>query len=112
MKKVSFKAAEAIKRAGYPQYGHCDEYYDARGKAVDKMCDMHKLVYPCPTYLEVWPWLWQKGLHLCVDYIFNGKTGVSIVNNSGNVLKYIEKNVLEDAIVAAVEWIVENKMIK
>lgn len=60
LKRVSFKVAKAIKEAGYPQYGSCEEFYDSCGHIVDKMCHISKLIYPRPTYLKVWLWLWRK----------------------------------------------------
>lgn len=105
MKRVSFKVAKALKEAGYPQYGHCDEYYDSRGKVVDKMCDMSKLVFPCPTYLEVWPWLWEK--EICIAIKNNHYYTVAKVGN-----RRFDGYTPEEVIAKAIEYLVDNKLLK
>lgn len=60
MESVSFKVAKSIKEAGYPQYGHCEDFYDSNGNKVSKFCDIRKLVYPCPKYIDTWLWLWRE----------------------------------------------------
>lgn len=68
-KRVSFKVAQAIKEAGYSQYGSCDDYYNQEGHVVSKFCDINKLIYPAPTYLDVWLWLWRtKKVELSLNY--------------------------------------------
>lgn len=112
MKKVSFSVAKALKEAGYPQYGHCEEYYDSHGKVVDKMCDMHKLVYPRPTYLEVWLWLWREkqisidAEHLGGNKFANFVLGQRIFTNG----QY--QTDPEEAIIKAIEYLAQNDLIK
>lgn len=107
MKGVSFEVAKAIKNAGYPQYGYCEEYYTSEGKVVSKFCDMNKLIFPAPTYLEVWLWLWrEKGIKY------------EIVKSGDKVLckeepyKFFYMKDPEEAIIAAIQYIVENQLLK
>lgn len=109
MKRVSFKTAKAIKDAGYPQYGHCEEYYDSCGKVVDKMCDMSKLVFPCPTYLEVWLWLWREK-YINIKDTRDGAVWIWVGDNPSIYLQVSRDP--EEAIVAAIEHLVENDLIK
>lgn len=113
MKRVSFKTAKAIKEAGYPQYGHCEEYYDSCGKVVDKMCDMRKLVFPCPTYLEVWLWLWrEKKIYLNTN---TQRKGIVCVYWDDTILHEVKDMKLtdpEESIIAATEYLVNNDLIK
>lgn len=58
MKRVSFKVAKAIKEAGYPHNHYMS--YTCSGELVS--WDSHHvhdgaILYPAPTYLEVWLWL-------------------------------------------------------
>lgn len=114
MKRVSFKVAKAIKEAGYPQYGHCEEFYDSHGNVVSKMCDMHKLVYPRPTYIEVWLWLWrEKKIKTLLSPVFdddgNDRDKVWIAIEAKEFDEYDDP---EEAIIAAIEYLVDNNLIK
>lgn len=103
MKIVSFETAKKIKEAGYPQYGHCEDYYTSEGLVVSKFCDMDKLVFPAPTYLEVWLWLWRCR-HCFLECVykegrfFNYRTSYSYADP-------------EEAIEKAIEYLVENNLI-
>ena len=112
MKRCSFKVARALKEAGYPQYGSCDEYYNQEGHVVSKFCDINKLIYPAPTYLEVWIWLWKvKKIKLMPTPIFNEI--YNDINKVGIVAPscYIEANDPEEAIEKAVDYLVDNNLI-
>lgn len=68
-KIVSFKVAEALKEAGYPQYRHdvgyvtekcCDGFnVFNKGRLTDNASRRVKKI-SAPTYLEVWLWLWRE----------------------------------------------------
>lgn len=113
MERVSFKTAKVLKEAGYPQYGHCEKYYDSCGKIVDKMCDMRKLVFQCPTYLEVWLWLWrEKKITIDVVALAGGSYGAFILKFGERLNSQIKFDDPEEAIIAAIEHLVENDLIK
>lgn len=111
MKRVSFKAAQALKDAGYPQdqtdshYTNCGEliYYGIAGETG----------FDAPTYLDVWLWLWrEKMIKLMLTPIFdemcNDTDKVGIVVPSC----YIEADDPEEVIINAIEFLVENNLIK
>lgn len=98
MKQVSFEVAKALKEAGYPQYGSCDEYYNHNGQVISKFCDINKLIYPAPTYLEVWLWLWrEKGYAIECAYKYRR------FHNYKTSYNYADP---EEAIIAAIEHLV------
>lgn len=104
MKRVSFEAAKSLKEAGYPQYGYCDSYYDFDGHLVSKFCNIKKLVYPAPYVMEAWLWLWrEKRISVDID-CYNGFWS-SDVNGT-------DCNDPEEAIIAAIEYLVEQNLIK
>lgn len=101
MKRVSFKVAKALKEAGYPQdrtnshYTNCGElvYYGIAGETG----------FDAPTYLEVWLWLWREK-NISIDW----KDGYIYVN--GEEIGCF--NEPEEAIIAAIEYLVDNDLIK
>ena len=111
MKKVSFKVAKAIKEAGYPQYGSCDEYYSQEGRRIDKFCDINKLIYPSPSYLEVWLWLWREKKK-DIDIIFSADEGGWTFMQNPSPCDCGLYDDPEEAIIAAIEYLVNNNLIK
>lgn len=98
MKRVSFEVAEYIKKIGYPQ-DYIEYYYDYN----ECMQKRDKCYVNCqcvaPTYLEVWLWLWrEKGTPIHIDYSFC-RVDVNI-------------NDPEEAIITAIEYLVNNNLIK
>lgn len=59
MKRVTFEVAKALKDAGYPQE-YCNCYLDENGNRLTYVTYNIKIIYACPTYLEVWLWLWRE----------------------------------------------------
>lgn len=106
MKKVSFNVAKAIKEAGYPQYGFCNDYYNSEGLIVSKFCKMDKLVFPAPTYLEVWLWLWREKKR-AIELRLRPE-GWMVLTFGVNAY-YADP---EEAIIAAIEHLAENNLIK
>ena len=103
MKRVSFKVAKAIKEAGYPQ----DElknpdshwFYDEETK-----CDILRV-----TYLEVWLWLWrEKRIPISVHEVEDDFGGEVIGFNVWARGGIFEENGPEEAIIAAIEYLVDN----
>lgn len=120
MKKVTFKVAKAIKKAGYPQ-GLTDKVYVLEDKSVftysrklaegtlahGDVRDYCKCV-DVPTCLEVWLWLWRENnIRIRVEV-----TKISICDNNGIVLLENTYNDPEEAIIAAIDYLVENNLIK
>lgn len=107
MKRVSFKIAKVLKEAGYPQ----DEldspnshwFYDEENK-----CDILRM-----TYIEVWLWLWEeKNIQIDVVSTFE-KTCVVVIWESGKRI-FVQCKCIdpEDAIIAAIDYLVDNDLIK
>lgn len=128
MEKVSFNVAKAIKEAGYPQvleywkyledntyWYYPDGKLEKKGNVPDYI-DISKLTF-APYIMEVWMWLWrEKGLFIKV-YPVVDKFSFSILfieddawENCGNIIsEYVDP---EEAIIAAIEYIVNNDLIK
>jgi len=136
MKRVSFEVAKAIKEAGYPQgdknSGLTDVYpledhddnvipYTRIGKLTTNYhCQTFRILSDipfvvAPTYLEVWLWLWkEKGIYISVERIFTTE-GVRVsCSVSYGVNIYLLKYRLnpEAAIIAAIEYLVKQNLIK
>lgn len=112
MKRVSFKVAQAIKEAGYPQdYG--DFYYDYN-KCIQKRGNCYvncKCV--APTYIEVGFWLWrEKKISISTSKLEN-TFGCLVLTNLNKPL-FIADNLSdpEEAIIAAIEYLVDKDLIK
>lgn len=116
MKRCSFKVAKALKEAGYPQgitnnfYASSRRYSDISNRDIFEGYILdnteNRALSDCdiPTYLEVWLWLWrEKHRFLECAYkegrFFNYKTSYSYADP-------------EETIVAAIEYLVSNKLLK
>lgn len=112
MKRVSFETAKAIKEASYPQKA-CRYQYNYEGILVDLVREGGICYGPiAPTYLEVWLWLWREKkipIDLCsVDnerwaYFEQG------INISRDGYIYCDP---EEAIIAAIDYLIANKLLK
>ena len=109
-KRVSYKVATALKEAGYPQIG--EYWYDGSGLCCYSESDLDELqnhFYAAPYALEVWLWLWRKkGIKIL-------PTGGIIVQGKGKLETnnlYNYPNDPEDAIISAIEYLVDNDLIK
>lgn len=111
MKRVSFETAKALKDVGYPQYGHCEDYYTSEGLPVSKFCDMDKLVFPAPTYIETWLWLWrEKGI--CIKDTCDGAVWVWSDKTKSPIYIVVQTKDPEESIIASIEYLVTNKLLK
>lgn len=95
MKRVSFEVAKIIKEAGYPQ-----DYKNAE----DTYTNLNGGIWVKPTYLEVWLWLWRERHNFleCVykeGRFFNYRTSYSYADP-------------EETIIASIEYLVDNNLIK
>lgn len=119
MKRVSFKVAKAIKDAGYPQ-GQADSFYvikDTDEFEEGELVDMYDSVWAAtwvddnvvdaPYATEVWLWLWrEKRIAVEADY--------SCANNvwfDGGICGK-KFNDPEDVIIAGIEYLVEQNLLK
>lgn len=124
MKRVSFEVAKALKEAGYPQ-GETDSVYVTKdidnfeeGELVDILYTtwVSDNVVDAPYAVEVWFWLWrEKGLRFELahpeykgEYDFN-KLYCNNTNGRGITDDYSDP---EEAIIAAIEYLVKNNLIK
>lgn len=119
LKRVSFKVAKAIKEARYPQtHGMCyyigvDEFRPMEISRQAYNCNEH---ISAPTYLEVWLWLWrEKGIYIDIAHYYSSDE-VTIWDNKYNKIKGIDCMGKyydpEEAIIAAIEHLVTNNLIK
>lgn len=105
-KRVAFKVAKAIKEAGYPQ--ECGLWFSSDWREFSYTED-YSNCYAHPTYLDVWLWLWrEKGIEILPTggIIVQGKGKIEI-NNFYNYL-----NDPEEVIIIALDYLVENNLIK
>lgn len=114
MKRVSFEVAKALKEAGCPQWS-TEEANDAK-LAYDCDGELWEIryfdqnpqdYYTAPTYLDVWLWLWrEKGIKYEIV-----KSGTHVLCKEEPYKFHYEKDP-EEAIIAAVNYLVENNLIK
>lgn len=120
MKLVSFEIAKALKEAGYPQ-DYIEYYYDYN-ECMQKR-DRCYVNCQCvaPTYIDVWFWLWrEKKIAIGCAYKETYKHWCANANiNAGNdedliIRKYSSGscNDPEEAIIAAIQYIVEHQLLK
>lgn len=113
--KVSFEIAKILKEVGYPQ-SQCSPQYKENGELENGFTDLGEGCYYAPTYLDVWLWLWRKGrfkisldecLGVCVIY----DTAILDYRKNGDIysFKYTDP---EKSIIAAIDYLVENDLIK
>lgn len=123
LKRVSFKVAKAIKEAGYPQEKLTDKVYllncDKEGKLAHYQSALYYNVAVAPTYLEIWLWLEKYKsilIHPDSSFIENGELKYSattyLVKNDKSTGQDYVYNSSEEAIIAAIEHLVEHNLIK
>ena len=110
MERVSFEVAKYIKKIGYPQGYMADQrilptYYGKNGKILKlPLPSGDTITYHAPFYFEVWLWLWREK-RKSISIIFNGDSWESSENCEDN-------EDLEAAVIAAIEYLVTNDLIK
>lgn len=111
MKRVSFEVAKALKEAGYPQ--ECGLWYSQDGREFS-YTEEYSDCYARPTYLEVWLWLWREK-KICINCNLDKYNLIPQwwCNNEDGI-NYNTPNFddPEEAIVATIEGLVENNLIK
>lgn len=109
MKTVTFKVAEAIKKAGYPQEKLTDKVYLVNGDKEGNLAHYTSALFydsiVAPTYIEVWLWLWkEKKYSINVDCHIGGKWSTDM-----SMEDYPDQ---EEALIAAIDYLVDNDLIK
>lgn len=135
MKRVSFEVAKHLKEVGYPQEHNapcyitenCTKSYNLEiitnelrlrlktykeGQYIEEFQFSDKRCKPprcyAPTYLDVWLWLWRE------KKIYIGLEAESYPHDGMCVPSYIDAPYSdpEEAIIAAIEYLVTNDLIK
>lgn len=116
-KRVSFKVAKALKEAGYwdPNTTLTSQYnnpcYAKNEKLYENgcICDWED-VFPAPTYLDVWLWLCrEKGKDSMTCYFKDRRRWSCWITG---MERTISENDPEEAIIAAIDYLVDNDLIK
>lgn len=127
MKRVSFKVAKALKEAGYPQKpnyseSYCwyvtkhsepifDEPYEEEGTLVDDW-DFATNMVSAPFAFEVRQWLWrEKKIKVSSDFFRNDKWGARI-DSPDEYHELFPFSDPEEAIIAAIEYLVNESLLK
>ena len=107
-KIVSFEVAKALKEAGYPQGKENTAYYNELGMLVKPniYCG-GKEIADAPTYIEVWLWLWREKKEY-LNILPCCETQASVINHE-HIFKGLDP---EKAIAKAIDYLVENNLIK
>ena len=119
-KRVSFKVAKAIKEAGYPQEWNDTEYYytengelkrcdDYEGNSIENIMYNQRYAVPAPFALDVWLWLWREKKKRIHTRDYYGGLAVSESSSSYDSVNYSDP---EEAIIAAIEYLVDNDLLK
>lgn len=107
-KRVSFKVAKAIKNAGYPQSIYCPQYKE-NGELENGFTDLGEGYIYAPTYLDVWLWLWGEK-KVAVPITCNKEERWSSYGLFSSI--YEDYPCPEEAIIAAIEYLVDNNLLK
>lgn len=115
LKRVSFNVAKAIKEAGYPQFRTKFRYSDDEQIIYcDDFESFHNAICDAPFAIEVWLWLCREKKIKISAEIWHDKP-----NNWGSVIEgdtfYKELhgyNDPEESIIAAIEYLIDNDLIK
>lgn len=134
MKQVSFKVAKAIKENGYPQwqtpYVYVIKEYNIGNATVavgeimpnygedsNHICPLGEFA-DIPTYLDVWLWLWrEKNIRFDIEDLWDAELSypergcASNTNQLGGICTP-EVSDPEEAIISAIEYLVDNDLIK
>lgn len=112
-KKVTLKVANAIAKAGYwGKYGHrCEVQEIVDSEQLLLKADYSLLSMRVPTYMQVWLWLWrEKKIHIEIVERQDNET-VAYVGNGRDTKRFL-KHDPEEAIIAAIEYLITNDLIK
>lgn len=114
MKRVSIEVAKAIKKAGYPQGMENIAYYNENGVLIKPFVfNGGGEIADAPTYIEVWLWLWREK-KICLFNVgnINNKAMLDIVLDGVYQHTTTSHSDPEEATIEAIEYLVENDLIK
>lgn len=121
-KRVLFEVAKAIKGAGYPQEWNDTEYYytengelkrsdDYEGNSIEDIMYNQRHAIPAPFVCDVWLWLWrEKGIKIILNLPAE-KIGAMIISDCYYIGSKVSSDP-EEAIEAAIKFIVDNGLLK
>lgn len=117
MKRVSSNVAKILKEAGYPQKVIIEttKIYDEDGNSFhpQTVYDPEEGEIIAPTYFEVWLWLWREK-KFDISICFPNATGTKWFcdNESEGYCFTNECDDPEEAIIAAIDYLIDNNLIK
>lgn len=119
-KIVSYEVAKALKEAGYWNPGTTikDAYnngcYIDDGRFYKDGCVCPwDILYPAPTYLDAWLWLWrEKKAEIDIQVASYARGRVRVWPEYFKSSKVFESNDPEEAIAKAIDYLVDNNLIK
>lgn len=108
-KRVTFEVAKALKEAGYPQIG--DYWYSDNGGLSDDW--IPEMMYcAAPLVTDVWLWLWrEKGISIDIEHLI-GNDFANFVLGRRILTNGQYQTDPEEAIEAAIKYIVDNGLLK
>lgn len=119
LKRVSFKIALAIKDIGYPQgdsdsfYINTDDYFFyKKGELVKDNRDNYYKddIIDAPYAMEVYLWLWREKKEILELLYYPIRNKWCILYNCNQEMSRV--NDIEEAIIATLEYLVNNNLIK
>lgn len=109
-KRVTFEVAKALKEAGYPQdIWKCSWFYSEDGELLN-ISNTGYYEIPAPTYLDVWLWLWRENRIPLELFYYNRDNEWYVLYDNYHEMPL--KNDPEEAIEAAIKYIVDNGLLK
>lgn len=100
-KHVTLEIAKILKKAGYPQ-----DIYDSTAFIEGDVNKMQEALV-LPTYIDVWLWLWREK-HETIDIIVYYQNR-ALTHINGELKDFVDP---EEAIIAGINHLVSNKLIK
>lgn len=113
MKRVSFEVAKYLKEIGYPQENIGQGMVYNTHEHLVEVYGMCASFVAAPTYLDVWLWLWREK-----DIQIAPCKGLALTKINDQWENLIPRELWEDytdpeeGIIAAIEYLVTNNLIK
>lgn len=122
MKRVSYKIAKALKEAGYPQEWNDTEFFytengelkrgdDYEGNPIEDIMYYQRYAVPAPFVMEIWLWLWREKK---INIDISKGLGIDVRSwvEEGREARMFKRYDPEEAIIAAIDYLVANKLLK
>lgn len=137
MKRVSFKVAKALKKAGYSQGNtapcyvieNCTKQYNTEiitkeirlrikrykeGDYIEKLgFDDERCEPPvcyAPTYIEAWLWLWREK-KIYITFCEHGGGAICSMSNGKSIFNFSNEDP-EELIIEAIRYLIDNDLLK